>query len=71
MRRHELRTCPGCGCLHTVEIRRTNHVLHGVLSLLTLGLWLPVWAVMGLESVAARPQAKCERCAPRKWWEGM
>ena len=25
-----------------------NHVLHGIVSLLTLGLWLPVWLVLAL-----------------------
>jgi hypothetical protein len=27
----------------TYQRRRTNHLLHLVLSCLTLGLWLPVW----------------------------
>lgn len=25
---------------------RCNHVLHGLLSLFTFGLWLPVWAIL-------------------------
>jgi hypothetical protein len=32
----------------------TNHVLHGVLSLLTFGLWLVIWALVALTE--AKPQ---------------
>lgn len=27
----------------THGVRRTNHVLHGLLTLVTCGMWLPVW----------------------------
>lgn len=30
------------------QMPRTNHVLHGVLTLLTAGLWLPVWITLRL-----------------------
>lgn len=30
------------------EKRPVNHVLHGVLTLVTLGLWLPVWAIVAI-----------------------
>jgi len=28
--------------------RRTSHLFHLVMSVLTLGLWLPVWAVVAI-----------------------
>ena len=28
--------------------RRVNHVLHLILTILTFGLWLPVWAVLAI-----------------------
>ena len=31
-----------------VRGRRPNHVLHLLLSIVTLGLWLPVWAILAL-----------------------
>ena len=36
----------GPGHAVMVKGRRPNHVLHLLLTLLTLGLWLPVWAVL-------------------------
>ena len=41
--------CPDCG--RNVLIRRpgTNHVLHLLLSCLTLGLWLPVWLLCSIK----------------------
>lgn len=30
--KHELRSCPVCGTLTTVKVRRPNHVLHAVLT---------------------------------------
>lgn len=29
-------------------MKRVNHILHAILSLITGGLWLPVWAVLAL-----------------------
>lgn len=70
--KHELRTCPGCGGLVTVGVKHPNHVLHALMSLLTLGLWLPIWGLAGLESLASHPNIKkaCHACSPRKsWWK--
>lgn len=33
-----------------VQPRRINHVLHLLLTLVTLGLWAPVWLLLGLTS---------------------
>lgn len=67
--RHELRSCPKCGTLTTVKVRRPNHVLHAVMSLVTLGLWLPIWALAGFESLFHRGKVRCFTCEPRhKRW---
>lgn len=31
-----------------VKGKRPNHVLHLILSLVTLGIWLPVWLVLAV-----------------------
>ena len=65
--KHELRSCPRCGELRTVAVRRPNHVLHAVMTVLTAGLWLPIWALAGLESLFHRGTVKCPRsCAGRR-----
>lgn len=65
--KHELRSCPVCGTLTTVKVRRPNHVLHAVLSVITFGFWLPIWALAGLESLFHRGIVKCPRsCAGRR-----
>lgn len=33
---------------------RVNHVLHAILSLVTFGLWLPVWLLIALSSKPRR-----------------
>ena len=33
-----------------VRGRRPNHVLHVILSVITIGIWLAVWAIVGLIS---------------------
>lgn len=72
--KHELRSCPGCGALVSVPVKRPNHVLHAVLSVLTGGLWLLVWAAAGLEAVLSRPNVKkaCAMCRLKmRWWEKL
>ena len=69
--KHELRTCRSCGELTTVAVKRPNHILHAVLSIVTCGVWLVVWALAGMEAAASRPKVRCVRCAPKKrWWDG-
>ena len=31
-----------------VKGRRVNHLLHGILSVLTVGVWLPVWILLAV-----------------------
>lgn len=32
--------------------RKTNHILHLLLSLITLGVWLPIWFLISMTAVA-------------------
>ncbi len=42
-----LRRCARCG-IQTMHMREEpNHVLHLLLSVFTIGIWLPVWVVVG------------------------
>lgn len=61
MIQHELRTCPACGQIVTVKVRRPNHVLHAILTLMTVGLWLPIWFLAMFESAFSRGRIKCPR----------
>lgn len=40
------RICPHCGEINMVDVQSVNHLLHLVMSVLTGGIWLAVWAVM-------------------------
>lgn len=64
MKKYELRTCRNCDELVTVPVRRPNHALHAVMSILTMGLWLFVWLAAILEASAARP-GRCPNCRGR------
>jgi hypothetical protein len=46
--------------VHTVE--GPNHILHLIVSLLTVGLWLIGWLVVVLMD---RKELQCERCGSR------
>lgn len=63
MIKYELRTCPKCGHLHSVKVRRPNHILHLLLCVITLGLWIPIWFLAVFESAfSGRRQPACVRC---------
>lgn len=50
--------CPHCGDLILATRPGTNHLLHGVATLATVGLWVPVWIV-----AAGRDNPyRCTRC---------
>ena len=57
--------------------RRPNHILHLLLSVVTVGLWLPVWLLVAattrehrivLSEESAR-RAAVPRPAARPWWQ--
>lgn len=51
----------GPGQAVLVHGHRANHVLHLLLSVFTLGLWLPVWLVLGLSSREVRQVLTVDR----------
>lgn len=54
-----MRRCNNCD-LNTEHVGPgTSHLLHLVLSVVTVGLWLPVWAML---AVAHRRQSRCRQC---------
>jgi hypothetical protein len=64
----------------TPQIRpRASNVLHLLMSVITLGLWLPVWFIIGLRNTSARPL--CTVCGndtmlgmkvePTPWWASI
>lgn len=69
MIKHEIRSCPRCGVLTTVKVRRPNHALHAIMTLLTMGFWLPIWLLAIIEGSFSRGKVKCPRgCSGRSWW---
>ncbi len=45
-----------------------NHVLHAILSLLVIGLWIPVWIVIAIG--AGSEPATCVKCGNRRPVQG-
>ena len=52
--------CYACERQSVMEKRRINHLLHLWLSVLTLGVWLLVWAALGFRNAERPPH--CARC---------
>jgi hypothetical protein len=52
--------CHVCGRQSLFQKPRINHVLHLILSIVTLGLWLFVWAILGI--INANKQPRCTTC---------
>jgi hypothetical protein len=52
--------CPVCGRQSLFQKPRINHVLHLILSIVTLGLWLFVWAFLGFVNSSRQP--RCSTC---------
>ena len=53
--------CKVCDKNVLVWRKGTNHILHLILSLLTLGLWLPVWIFISIKIGGW----KCSTCGVR------
>lgn len=43
--------CSHCNDSVLIRRRGPNHVLHLLLSMATVGLWLPVWLIVGVSSL--------------------
>lgn len=56
--------CPVCERQSRFQKERINHLLHLVLSVLTLGLWLIVWVAVGIAN-SSKP-SRCVTCGEPK-----
>lgn len=52
--------CNVCQRQSLFQKPRINHVLHLILSIVTLGLWLLVWAILGIINTGKSP--RCVTC---------
>ena len=50
--------CPDCNDHILFQCRRPHHLLHLALTVITQGIWLPVWLLLVLRS----RQCACTRC---------
>lgn len=64
MKKRELRTCGSCKELQSVTIKKPNHILHIILSLVTGGFWLIIYALIGFESLFKK-KPKCVHCGSK------
>lgn len=60
-KKHEMRTCQSCGETQSVRVRKPNHILHIIMSVITCGVWLIIYAAAGFESLVAR-KPRCFQC---------
>lgn len=67
--KHEMRTCPKCHANVVMEVHKANHTLHIIMSIITVGFWLPIYGLAAIDS-ALRPTPKCPVCTKKKdtWW---
>ncbi len=54
------RGCPHCRVLVLAVKSTPNHAVHAVVSLFTCGLWLVVWAILGI--ISASSSYRCSHC---------
>lgn len=59
------RFCSNCGQTRPFEKQGVNHVLHLILSLLTLGVWVVVWMMAGVCNTLSL--YRCRECAKGIW----
>lgn len=52
--------CPECGSEQIGEVQPASHLLHLCLTLVTAGLWLPVWIAISLAATV-----NCRECGTR------
>lgn len=62
------RYCPQEDKLVLAEKQTPNHILHLLLSVVTMGFWIPIWIIV---TIAAGNTFYCPDCASKTEWEGM
>jgi hypothetical protein len=60
-RHQKSRYCGYCDRMRLSERQEPNNLLHFVLTVLTCGLWLPVWFVLAVVT----PAYRCQRCGSK------
>lgn len=63
MKKRELMVCPKCGRLANARVKSTNHPFHFIMSILTVGFWLPIWLLCVVECMFHRPKIICDHGA--------
>ena len=56
--------CSACNQQRLMRRQGTNHVLHLILTVLTLGVWLLVWIFVALSNKTSAPW-RCSVCGTR------
>lgn len=65
--KHAPRYCRSCDQRVLGVASTPNHVLHLLLTLITVGLWLPVWLLIALFSDQS---FRCPQCGGKTKWVG-
>jgi hypothetical protein len=52
--------CPTCKAQRLLLRERPNHILHLILTIVTLGLWAVVWIIIAAQTSGAA--ARCSQC---------
>lgn len=63
-KRYETVICPTCGTAHTVVRHSTSNILHLLLTVLSFGIWLPIWFIISMSNNLREPNMVCRKC---KW----
>lgn len=68
MRQHGATVLGGTPYMVTLECgSRPNHVLHLLLSVITCGLWLPIWMLLTMTNPPSRRNLRVDEYG-RLWW---
>ncbi len=59
------RVCRTCGQARPFEKQGTSNVFHLLMSVVTCGLWIPVWIFCGL--LNGLSPMRCRWCGQEKW----
>ncbi len=58
---YECRNC-GRATLHTMRTKQASHLVHGVITVLFFGLWLPVWIIATILAQFYSEPWRCTAC---------
>jgi hypothetical protein len=58
-----MKKCKACSKMTMHVQPATSHILHLILSLITFGLWIPIWVLL---AASHGSQAQCTECGKNK-----